>query len=127
MRPYQPSTKQGMPYWAVMLLVIVVAAAGVLGAVLVLHRPSPTLAPAHALPSDDPQAVTAALGAIVQLPAHETPLLISVKDSSKLSTLPFINQAKAGDVVLLYQKAQKGYLYRPRTSQLIAAGRISLQ
>ena len=59
------------------------------------------------------------VGKIVELPANETPSIATVSDVNKLSGQEFFSKAQNGDVVLIYPKAQKAYLYRPTTDKLI--------
>ena len=56
---------------------------------------------------------------IVELPVGETPSIATVSDVDKLSSQEFFAKAQNGDVVLIYPKAQKAYLYRPSTDKLI--------
>lgn len=64
------------------------------------------------------------VGARIVLPKGETPQLVTVSDTGKLSGLPFFKNARNGDKVLLYESAKMAYLYRPSTKELINAAPI---
>ena len=56
---------------------------------------------------------------LIELPAGETPTVGTVADKSELPNQPFYKNAQNGDKILLYDKAKKAILYRPRTNKII--------
>ncbi len=54
-----------------------------------------------------------------QLPQDETPTVATVSDPEKLQDQAFFAKAKMGDKVLMYLTAQKAFLYRPSTDEII--------
>ena len=60
-----------------------------------------------------------AVSKLVVLPADETPTVATITDLAPLAGQPFFAQAKVGDKVLIYAKAQKAILYDPSTDKVI--------
>src|SRR3989344_2718358 len=56
---------------------------------------------------------------LIELPEGETPAVGTVIDKSELQNQPFYKNAQNGDKILLYDKAKKAILYRPRTNKII--------
>ena len=56
---------------------------------------------------------------LLVLPQDETPTIATVSDSEKLKNQPFFAEAKKGDKVLIYIKAQKAILYDPIENKII--------
>lgn len=70
--------------------------------------------------------VTYVVGRISQhflLPTDETPALLTVTDSTKL-TSTFLKQAQDGDKIVIYQTNQKAIIYRPSIDRIIAVGPV---
>jgi hypothetical protein len=100
-------------------LVITIAAVVIVGAsALLVYRYNAT----HNL--DDVTTVEKLVGRHYVLP-DETPALATVTDKSKLNT-DFLKSAQNGDKILIYQKAQKAFIYRPSIDKLIEVGPISI-
>jgi hypothetical protein len=59
------------------------------------------------------------VGKLIELPTGEEPTIYSVKDKTQLPNIPLFAKAQNGDQVLIYQKAQKGILYRPNENKII--------
>ncbi len=59
------------------------------------------------------------VGKLLILPENETPTLATVNDPSKLRDQAFFANAKAGDIVLIYTKAEKAILYRPSENKIV--------
>lgn len=82
----------------------------------------------------DPQAavtqeieeLVAKVGKLIILPSGETPTVATVSDPEKLKDQPFFAKAKAGDKVLIYQKAEKAYLYDVVNNKILEVAPISL-
>ena len=63
--------------------------------------------------------VVAAVGKLILLPDDEEPTLATVSDKTKLQSQAFFAEAENGDQVLIYPKAKKAYLYRPKLNKLV--------
>lgn len=57
------------------------------------------------------------------LPSDETPALLTVTDTTKL-TSTFLRQAKNGDKVLVYQANKKAVIYRPSADKIVDVGPV---
>ncbi|MDQ5950066.1 MAG: hypothetical protein QG585_6 [Patescibacteria group bacterium] len=62
---------------------------------------------------------------IIDLPQGELPSLAIVDDVDMLRDQPFFADAKKGDMVLLYGKAQKVYIYNPDDNMIINASSLN--
>ncbi len=65
------------------------------------------------------------VGALLVLPNNETPTIATVTDLSKLAGQPFFANAKLGDIVLIYSKAQKAILYDPSQNKIVELAPIN--
>ncbi len=63
--------------------------------------------------------VTGQIGKFVDVPTDEQPSLATITDISKLKDQPFFKNAKNGDKLIVYNKAQKAILYRPSENKII--------
>lgn len=67
------------------------------------------------------------VGEAIILPQDELPTVAKVADASQLTDQPFFVNARTGDDILIFEKAQKAILWRPslrrvvEVSSLIAA------
>ncbi|MEO5948918.1 MAG: hypothetical protein ABIP74_00790 [Candidatus Saccharimonas sp.] len=59
----------------------------------------------------------------VVLPSDEVPALLTVTDSSKLTT-QFLKQSQNGDRILVYKNHQKAIIYRPSVDRIIDIGPV---
>lgn len=59
------------------------------------------------------------IGKLIILPSNEQPTIATVNDLSKLAGQPFFANAKLGDKVLIYTKAQKAILFRPSENRIV--------
>jgi len=66
------------------------------------------------------------VGQLVYLPTGETPTIATVNDAAKLKTQEFFANAKDGDKVLIYSKANKAVLYRPSTNKVVEYSTVNL-
>jgi hypothetical protein len=82
----------------------------------------------------DPQRATAQettrvvdeVGKLIVLPQNEQPQIATVSDVNKLKNQAFFSQAKNGDMVLIYTKAQKAILYDPIQKKVVEVGPINI-
>jgi hypothetical protein len=63
---------------------------------------------------------------LVQLPTGETPTIATVNDAAKLKNQAFFANAKDGDKVLIYSKANRAVLYRPSADRVIEFSSVNL-
>lgn len=66
------------------------------------------------------------VGKIIVLPQNEQPQVATVSDVKKLKEQAFFAQAKNGDIVLIYTKAQKAILYDPKLKKVVEVGPINI-
>jgi len=81
---------------------------------------NPTLAA-----KEEVAAVTAKLGLLMELPKEEA-VIVTVLDTNKLKGQQFFANAKNGDKVLIYSKANKAILYRPATNMIIEVAPVQM-
>lgn len=68
----------------------------------------------------------AEVGKLIELPKGEQPTVATVSDINKLRGQSFFANAKNGDKVLIYTKAQKAILYDPAEKKIVEVGPINL-
>lgn len=66
------------------------------------------------------------VGALIELPANESPTVATVVDASKLKEQAFFANAQNGDRVLMFPQAKKAILYRPSTKKIIEVAPINI-
>lgn len=71
-------------------------------------------------------ATTAKVGKLIVLPTDEKPTVATVTDASKVKDQTFFQNAKNGDVVLIYTKAQKAILYDPAENMIVEVGAVNI-
>lgn len=54
----------------------------------------------------------------------ETPTVATVSDATKLSDERFFDDARNGDIVVIYKDAKKAILYRPSVDRIIEMGPV---
>lgn len=74
---------------------------------------------------DEIKALIDKVGALMVLPTGEEPVVATVTDPEKLKQQVFFTQAKKGDKVLIYSKAQKAILYDPVANKIIEVAPLS--
>lgn len=70
--------------------------------------------------------VVAAVGSHIMLPQGETPTMAAVSDLTPLQGQAFFARASVGDIVLMYPKAQRAFLYSPKLGKLIEVAPLTL-
>lgn len=71
-------------------------------------------------------ALVAQVSKLIDLPKDETPTVATVLDKEKLKDQPFFAGAENGDKILIYTKAKKAIIYRPKDNKLINVGPIAI-
>ena len=66
------------------------------------------------------------LAQFIVLPADEEPSIATVTDPEKLRGQQFFANARQGDKVVIYVKAQKAILYRPSENKVIDVAPLNL-
>jgi len=65
------------------------------------------------------------VGKLIVLPTDEQPQIATVSDISKLKGQSFFNDAKNGDKVLIYSKAQEAIVYDPVANKIVSVGPVN--
>jgi hypothetical protein len=65
------------------------------------------------------QKIVAEVGKLIVLPKNEEPTVATISDVEKLRGQPFFANARNGDKVLIYTKAQKAILYDPTQNIIV--------
>jgi hypothetical protein len=71
-------------------------------------------------------ALVAQVSKLIDLPKDETPTVATVLDKEKLKDQPFFAGTENGDKILIYTKAKKAIIYRPKENKLINVGPIAI-
>ncbi|CAN5186755.1 hypothetical protein BH11PAT4_BH11PAT4_5200 [soil metagenome] len=108
----------------------IIVAASLVGASLVVGAfyvgLIPGSKPVVSSPSPTPQLeidqILGKIDGVIELPRGEVPSLATVTDPEKLEKQAFFAAAEVGDKVLLYTKAGRAVLYRPKTGRVIEIG-----
>lgn len=62
---------------------------------------------------------------LIALPTDEKPTVATVTDATKVKDQTFFQNAKNGDIVLIYSKAQKAFLYDPTENKIVEVGAVN--
>lgn len=81
--------------------------------------------PAAGPDGPDKQQIIDEISKYLELPS-ETPTFGIVSDVSQLGGEEFFKNAKSGDVVFVFTRAERGLLYRPSTHKIIEYAKVSL-
>ena len=73
------------------------------------------------------QELVGKVGALMELPADETPTVAAIKDAEKLKDHPFLSKGQSGDQLLIYTGAKLVVMYRPGTNKIVAVGTVTIQ
>ena len=85
------------------------------------HAPS-TQAPVAAQSEAD---IVAKVGTLILLPSGETPVIATVSNLDALKGQPFFENARIGDIVLMYKTAARAILYDPSLDKIIEVAPIT--
>lgn len=66
------------------------------------------------------------VGKLMILPTDETPTIAIIEDHEKLKDQPFFKNARNGDTLLVYTKAQQAILFREKANLIINVGPVAL-
>lgn len=109
------------------LPVLVLLLIGMTGTAIFFYQKAATLKKdPQAAVTQEIEALVAKVGKLIVLPTGEVPTVATVSDPEKLKDQPFFAKAKAGDKVLIYQKAAKAYLYDVVNNKILEVAPISL-
>jgi hypothetical protein len=71
------------------------------------------------------EAIVGKVGKLIELPKNEQPTIATVSDISKLKGQPFFQNAKNGDIVLIYPKTNEAILFDPDANRILLIAPIS--
>lgn len=80
----------------------------------------------NAVAQQETDALVGQISKLIDLPKDETPTVATVLDKEKLKDQPFFNNAQNGDKILIYTKAKKAIVFRPKDNKLINVGPIAI-
>ncbi len=78
-----------------------------------------------ATPESEVAALQASIASLLANPPAETPALLTVTDTSKLTT-DFLRQSQPGDKVLLYNDSKKVIIFRPTAHKIVDIGPLTI-
>jgi len=97
-------------FFAIILLVVIIS----IGAAIVFYLKAERLqSESQTATVNDVQKIIEEVSKLIVLPKNEEPTVATISDAEKLRDQPFFANAKNGDKVLIYTKAQKAILYDP--------------
>lgn len=76
--------------------------------------------------AEDIPALLKKVSTIIMIPTDETPQVVTVTDPSTIGSQKFFANAKVGDKVIVFVKAQKAILYRPAEHIIVEAAAVVL-
>lgn len=82
---------------------------------------NPTLAA-----KEEVKEITGKLAKLMELPAKEEPIVVTVLDKKKLKDQEFFKKAENGDKVIVYSVSKKAILYRPSINKIIEFAPVNL-
>jgi hypothetical protein len=72
------------------------------------------------------ETIVSKVGKLMELPNVEQPTIATVSDITKLKGQSFFQNAKNGDIVLIYPKADEAILYDPTVNKILKTGSINI-
>jgi hypothetical protein len=112
--------------WVLFVAVILVEAGATEGYILLTHKAKPQVHAATVVVQKPKVENTSKHELIdvvqkqVELPTDEEPILASVSNPDKLKNQNFFTDAHIGDILLMYPRNKKVFLYRPSIQQVLA-------
>lgn len=82
---------------------------------------NPTLAA-----KEEVKKITDQVSKLMELPAKEEPIVVTVLDKNKLKDQDFFKKAENGDKVIVYSVSKKAILYRPSINKIIEVAPLNL-
>jgi len=70
--------------------------------------------------------IVATVSKLMELPADETPTIVTIANTADLKSQPFFANAKPGDQVLMYPSAKRVIVYRPSDNRIIQVGFLNI-
>lgn len=72
------------------------------------------------------EVLLAQIGKLIEIPKDETPTIATIQDKEKLKDQPFFANAQNGDKIVIYTKAKKAIVFRPKDNKIINVGPIAI-
>ena len=120
MKTILPLVRRYILWILLVVLVLLLASAFELGRYSV-YRAHPELTS-----SEQAQAILGQVALLMQLPAGETPTMVTIQDADRAKQgQPFLVNSQNGDVLVIYSNAAEAILYRPSTNKIINVGPVN--
>lgn len=71
------------------------------------------------------EAIVSKISKLIELPTTEQPTIATISDITKLKGQPFFQNAKNGDIVLIYSKTNEAILYDPTVNKILLIAPIN--
>lgn len=122
--PAKPKKKRGIFSKLLIFLVIV----GLAGAAVYYYKQYKKVKNnPQVIAQEETQFVVSEVGKLMELPAGETPSIVTVKDKDKLKDQSFFQNAENGDKVLIYANDRQAILFRPSIKKIIKVAPLVIQ
>jgi len=77
--------------------------------------------------TENPQALLDKISRLILLPQNERPSIATINNVAQLQkNWPFYENARNGDVLLIYFQAKKAYIYDPEKNMIINMGSVDV-
>ncbi len=110
----------------ILTLIFLVAVGGVAGSVYFHQRYQDLKNNPNASAEKESTKFVDLIGKLIELPTDETPSVVTIVDTTKLSDQPFFKTAANGDILLAYINSKEAILYRPTTNKIIQVASINV-
>lgn len=121
----RPSHKRRLPLQWIIVGVVVVAALATAAVFAKKYYDLQAATPTAASEAARSEALAKKVGRLIMLPEGETPVIGEISDVEKLKDQAFFDKAQKGDQLLIYQQAQRAYIYREKDNILVNAGDVN--
>jgi hypothetical protein len=108
----------------ILILILLVVVLG--GTSFYFYRNSQLAKHPGAAEEKEAKALASKVGKLIILPEDEVPTIATVSDPEALKNQSFFADAKKGDKVLIYSKAQKAILYSPSVNKIVTVAPLSI-